>query len=173
MNKHSKILHTLTGAIASGIQYDHTCYILGGGKDMTDNITTTIRGYLGYRGKGHYAFLMHRISGLATFIFLTLHIATTSTVFLAPDWYTALIRIFRNPIVMVAEIFMAFFVVYHGVNGFRIAYNDLFHHELWAKASTRRALAYVFITTFLLWLPALGIMGYNLLKSSLGLFGGE
>ena len=140
---------------------------------MADNITTTIRGYFKYPGRGHYAFLMHRISGLATFVFLVLHIVTTSAVFLAPSWYTELIRIFRNPIVMVGEIIMAFFVVYHGVNGFRIAYNDLFHNELWAKASTRRALTYVFITSFVLWLPAVSIMGYKLLKSSLGLFGGE
>ena len=140
---------------------------------MPDNITTTVQGYLSYRGQGHYAFLMHRISGLATFIFLTLHITTTSAVFLAPSWYETLIRVFRNPIGMVGEILMAFLVVYHGVNGFWIAYNDLFHHELWAKASTRKALAYVFVTAFVLWLPALGIMGYNLLKSGLGIFSGE
>ncbi len=140
---------------------------------MPDNTTTTIKGYLKYRGQGHYAFLMHRISGLATFVFLTLHIATTSTVFLAPSMYEMLVRVFRNPVVMVGEIIMAFFVVYHGVNGFRIAYNDLFHNELWAKASTRSALGYVFITAFVLWLPAVCIMGYNLLKSGLGFFGGE
>jgi succinate dehydrogenase cytochrome b subunit len=140
---------------------------------MSGNIQSAISGYFKYPGRGHFAFLMHRISGLATFTFLILHITTTSTVFLAPSLYTALIRVFRNPIVMVGEIIMAFFVVYHGVNGFRIAYNDLFHNELWAKSSTRRALTYVFITAFVLWLPALGIMGYNLLKSSLGLFAGE
>jgi len=138
---------------------------------MRDNIKTTLDGYFNYRGQSHVAFLMHRISGLATFIFLTLHIATTSTVFLAPSWYDSLIKIFRNPIVMIGEIVMAFFVVFHGVNGFRIAYNDLFRQKLWAKASTRRALLYVFITAFVLWLPALGIMGYNLLK--FGLLGGE
>jgi succinate dehydrogenase / fumarate reductase cytochrome b subunit len=140
---------------------------------MSGNIQSAISGYIKYPGRGHFAFLMHRISGLATFIFLVLHITTTSTVFLAPGLYNALIQVFRNPIVMVGEIIMAFFVVYHGVNGFRIAYNDFFNNELWAKASTRRALAYVFITAFVLWLPALGIMGYNLLKSSLGLFGRE
>lgn len=139
---------------------------------MTGNIKSAISGYIRYPGRGHYAFLMHRISGLATLVFLILHIVTTSTVFFAPAWYDVLIRVFRNPVVVAGEIIMAFFVVYHGVNGLRIAYNDLFHTELWAKASTRRALAYVFITTFVLWLPALGIMGYNLLKSSFGLFGG-
>ena len=65
---------------------------------------------------------------------------------------------------------MAFFVVYHGVNGFRIAYNDLFRTELWAKTSTRRAYRLRFIITFVLWLPALGIMGYSLLKVQLWIF---
>jgi succinate dehydrogenase / fumarate reductase, cytochrome b subunit len=139
---------------------------------MSGNIRTTIRGYFKYQGQGQYSFLMHRISGLATFIFLTLHIVTTSTVFFAPAWYDVLIRIFRNPVVMIGEIIMAFFVVYHGVNGLRIAYNDLFHTELWAKKSTRKAIAYVYILTLILWLPALGIMGYSLLKSSFGFFGG-
>jgi succinate dehydrogenase / fumarate reductase, cytochrome b subunit len=139
---------------------------------MSGDFKSAISGYIKYPGRGHFAFVMHRISGLATFIFLTLHIITTSTVFFAPPWYDMLIRVFRNPIVMIGEIIMAFFVVYHGVNGFRIAYNDLFHTELWASQSTKKAIVYVFITAFILWLPALGIMGYNLLKSSLGLFSG-
>jgi succinate dehydrogenase / fumarate reductase cytochrome b subunit len=139
---------------------------------MLDNLKTTFGGYITYPSRGQSAFLMHRISGLATFVFLTLHIITTSTVFFAPAWYDKLIGIFRNPFVMAGEIIMAFFVVYHGVNGLRIAYNDLFHTELWAKKSTRKAVAYVYIITVLLWLPALGIMGYSLLKSSFGLFGG-
>ncbi len=139
---------------------------------MDNNLKSAISGYVKYPGRGQLAFLLHRISGLATLIFLFLHILTTSTVFFVPGWYDLLIRIFRNPVVMVLEIVMAFFVVYHGVNGLRIAYNDLFHTELWAKASARRALAYVFIATFVLWLPALGIMGYYLLKSSLGALGG-
>ncbi len=50
---------------------------------MTDRIPPTLSGYASYRGgKGHFAFLMHRISGLATIAFLTLHVLTTSTVFL-------------------------------------------------------------------------------------------
>jgi succinate dehydrogenase / fumarate reductase, cytochrome b subunit len=140
---------------------------------MLENVISTIKGYIRYRGRGHIAFLMHRISGLATIIFLTLHIATTSTVFLAPALYDTLISIFRNPLVIAAEIMMAFFVIYHGVNGFRIAYNDIFNHELWIKASTRKALVYVFITSFILWVPAMWMLSYHLLKSSLGLFGGE
>jgi succinate dehydrogenase / fumarate reductase cytochrome b subunit len=70
---------------------------------------------------------------------------------------------------MTAEIVMAFFVVYHGVNGLRIAYLDLFRPDLWATASTRKATRAVFIATVLLWLPALFIMGRYLLKYGFGL----
>lgn len=140
---------------------------------MFENVKSTLSGYARYRGEGHLAFVLHRIAGLATVIFLGLHIATTSLVFFAPAWYERAIQIFRNPLVMLAEIAMAFFVVYHGVNGLRIAYLDLFRPDLWATAATRKATRGVFIATIVLWLPALLIMGRALLKYGFGLSGGE
>ena len=89
---------------------------------MHDNVNITLPGFAKYKGKGFYAFILHRISGLGTILFLTLHITTTATVFFAPQWYDVLVEIFRNPIIMIAEIILAFFVIYHGVNGLRIAY---------------------------------------------------
>ena len=137
---------------------------------MHDNIQTVLTGYTKYRGRGQFAFIMHRIAGLATLVFLTLHIATTATVFFVPPWYDVLIQLFRNPVIMFAEIILAFFVVYHGVNGLRIAYFDLFRPDLWAKAPTRKSICIVFLVAILLWLPALVIMGYNLFKYGLDLF---
>lgn len=140
---------------------------------MFENVKSTLSGYAKYRGEGHLAFVLHRISGLATIIFLGLHIITTSLVFFAPAWYDRAIQIFRNPIIMLAEIVMAFFVVYHGVNGLRIAYLDLFRPDLWTSAPTRKATRSVFAIAILLWLPALIIMGRSLLIHGLGLPGGE
>lgn len=136
---------------------------------MFANVKTTLSGYAKYRGEGHLAFVLHRVAGLATVVFLGLHIATTSLVFFAPAWYAQAIQVFRNPLVMTAEIVMAFFVVYHGVNGLRIAYLDLFRPDLWATAATRKATRVVFIAAVLLWLPALFIMGRALLKYGFGL----
>ena len=138
---------------------------------MPDNIKNTLSGYLKFRGgQGHFAFLMHRISGLATIAFLTLHILTTSTVFFAPKWNDVLVAMFRNPFIMAVEIVLAFFVVFHGVNGLRIAYVDLFRPGLWARNPTRKAMTAVFFISVFLWLPALGIMSYALLNHGLGLF---
>jgi succinate dehydrogenase / fumarate reductase cytochrome b subunit len=136
-----------------------------------DNVNITLPGFAKYKGKGFYAFILHRISGLGTILFLTLHITTTATVFFAPQWYDVLVEIFRNPIIMIAEIILAFFVIYHGVNGLRIAYVDLIRPDLWKKKPTSRLISAVFIVTFLLWLPAAGILGYNLLKYGFNLFG--
>jgi succinate dehydrogenase / fumarate reductase cytochrome b subunit len=138
---------------------------------MADRIKPTLSGYVNYRGRGHFAFLMHRISGLGTLAFLTLHILTTSTVFFAPQWYQELVVIFRNPIVMIGEIIISFFVVYHGVNGLRIAYIDLFRPDLLEKQPAKKIMRAVLLLTILLWLPVVAIMGFNLLKYGFGLIG--
>ena len=140
---------------------------------MFHNIKSGLSGYIRYRGDTHFAFLMHRIAGLATIVFLTLHILTTSSVFFAPQWYNLLIQAFRNPLVMLVEIILAFFVIFHGVNGLRLAYVDLFRPDLWEKKVTPRIISRMIVVAIVLWLPALAIMGYNLLRYGLGLFGGD
>ena len=137
---------------------------------MGDNVKITLSGYAKYKGKGFHAFILHRISGLGTILFLTLHITTTATVFFAPQWYDVLVEIFRNPIIMIAEIILAFFVIYHGVNGLRIAYVDLIRPDLWNKKPTLKLMSAVLIVAIILWLPAAGILGYNLLKHGFNLF---
>ncbi|MGB6423372.1 MAG: succinate dehydrogenase, cytochrome b556 subunit [Anaerolineales bacterium] len=105
---------------------------------MGDNVKIALPGYAKYKGKGFHTFILHRISGLGTIVFLTLHITTTATVFYAPQWYNVLVEIFRNPIIMIAEIILAFFVIYHSVNGLRIAYVDLIRPDVWKKKPTSK-----------------------------------
>ena len=139
---------------------------------MTDRVRTALSGYAKYRGRGHISFILHRIAGLAVLAFLSMHILTTSTVFFVPQFYDTLIAIFQNPFVMIIEIILSFFVVFHGVNGLRLAYVDLFRPDLWSRRATYKFRTITFIATFILWLPALGIMGYAFLKYGLGMFGG-
>jgi succinate dehydrogenase / fumarate reductase cytochrome b subunit len=138
---------------------------------MADRLKSTLSGYIKYRGRGQFAFIMHRISGLGTLAFLTMHILTTATVFFAPQWYDVLVVIFRNPIVMFAEIIVSFFVVYHGVNGLRLAYIDLFRPDLLEMRSAKKFMSAVLLITIILWSPVVIIMGYDLLKYGFGLFG--
>lgn len=140
---------------------------------MTHHQKTSLSFFTKYHNPGQWAFILHRLAGLTVLTYLTLHILTTSTVFFIPQWYDTLIEIFRNPFIMIIEIILSFFVVFHGVNGLRLAYIDLFRPDLWSKRATYKFRTITFMVTFLLWLPALGIMGYDFLKYGLGLFGGS
>jgi succinate dehydrogenase / fumarate reductase cytochrome b subunit len=72
---------------------------------------------------------------------------------------------------MIIEIILAFFIIFHGVNGLRIAYFDLFRPDLWDKQTTHEFIYITGLISFILWLPAFGILGYDLLKYGFGLFG--
>jgi succinate dehydrogenase / fumarate reductase cytochrome b subunit len=126
---------------------------------MIKNIFNGVSGYISYRGgASHLAFVMHRVSGLGTLVFLSMHIALESTAHFAPHLYDKLNAGFRSPFALAAEILLAFFVIFHGVNGFRIAYFDLFRVDLWSLPSGSKSAEASWIIAFILWLPALIIM---------------
>lgn len=135
---------------------------------------STLSGYVTYSARGSlFQFLLHRITGLGTLLFLTFHIVTTASVYFYPSFYNRFISVFRSPIFMIGEIVLVFCVIFHGVNGLRIAYFDLFKPELWNRLSVQKTTRWTLLITLLLWLPAAAAMGYNLLKVGFGLFGGE
>ena len=126
---------------------------------MIKNIFNGASGYISYRGgAGHLAFVMHRISGLGTVVFLSMHIVLESTAHFAPHLYNRLNADLRNPAALVAEILLAFFVIFHGVNGFRIAYSDLFRVDFWSLPSGSKSAEVCWIISFILWIPTLIIM---------------
>lgn len=141
---------------------------------MDSRFISTLSGYARYKGgRGLLAFLLHRITGLGTLLFLTVHITMTSMVYIYSPLYTRLVEIFQWPVVMLAEIILVFCVIYHGANGLRIAYIDLFKPHLLQERQSTRAMVITLVIAIVLWLPAAGVMGYNMLKYGFGLFGGE
>jgi len=137
------------------------------------NLKTTLTGYVGYRGReGHISFLLHRITGLGTALFLTIHILDTSLVYFAPQLYQHAIDIYRSTLFGIGEIGLVFCVLFHGVNGLRVAFMDLIAPKLWSIPKQRSSMRWSLIITLILWLPATGIMLYNILKHNFGLFGG-
>lgn len=137
------------------------------------SLRTTLTGYARYRGReGHFTFLLHRFTGLGTLLFLIIHILDTSTVYFAPELYAEAIEIYRSTPFMLGEIGLIFSVIYHGVNGFRIIYADMVKPNLWTIDKERISTRVTLVVSVLLWLPAAGIMGYNLLLNNFGMFGG-
>ncbi|HUF38481.1 MAG TPA: hypothetical protein VMN57_08160 [Anaerolineales bacterium] len=136
---------------------------------FAESLKTTLAGYAGYRGReGHYSFLLHRFTGLGTLLFLIIHILDTSLAYFRPEWYQHAIELYSQWYFMVQEIILVFCVIYHGVNGMRIAYVDMLKPAAWNIPAQRKAARWTLWISIVLWLPAAGIMGYRMLQHSLG-----
>ena len=125
---------------------------------------TYLPGSLRYRGGGaQWSYLFHRITGIGTLTFLFIHILDTSTVYFFPELYVEAIAIYRTTGFILGEIILVFFVLFHGVNGLRIALSDLFP-RYWETRFRNRSLRGVFILSIVLWIPAAIIMSRNLIE---------
>ena len=132
-------------------------------------IRTSIGGFTGYRGRvGELSFILHRLAGLGTLLFLAVHILDTSTVYFFPSLYSHAIAIYRSTPFMIGEIFLVFCVIYHGVNGARIAFFDLFSPERWRIGVQARSAWVTLVVAIALWLPAAFLMTRSLLVNNFG-----
>jgi succinate dehydrogenase / fumarate reductase cytochrome b subunit len=129
-------------------------------------LRATLSGSVRYRGReGQLSFILHRLTGLGTLLFLTIHILDTATVYFAPSLYQEAIAIYQSTPFMIGEIILVFAVLFHGANGLRIALFDLFP-SLWREPSQRNAFYITLSLAILLWLPAAFIMGRNLVVNN-------
>jgi succinate dehydrogenase / fumarate reductase cytochrome b subunit len=136
------------------------------------SLKATLGGYARYRGReGQLSFILHRVSGLGTLLFLGVHILDTSTVYFFPSLYEHAIALYRTTIAGVGELALVAAVLFHGINGLRIAYFD-WKPGLWNIETERKSVILSVVLSFLLWLPVAYIMGRNILVHNFGLFGG-
>ena len=79
-----------------------------------------------YRGReGQWAFVFHRMSGVALALFLLLHVVDISLVMFGPDGpFDAFLVFYHNWPFRVGLIIVIAGVVYHGLNGLRIIVMD-------------------------------------------------
>ncbi|MEN9343137.1 MAG: hypothetical protein RIR24_724 [Actinomycetota bacterium] len=84
-----------------------------------------------YRGKvGMWSWVLHRITGVAIFFFLLVHVLDTSLVRLSPEAYDIVIATYKTPIIGIAELGLVAAILYHAFNGIRIILIDF-----WSKGS--------------------------------------
>jgi succinate dehydrogenase / fumarate reductase, cytochrome b subunit len=134
-----------------------------------DFVRLNVTGLATYRGReGQLSFILHRLTGLGTLLFLAIHILDTSTVYFFPSLYQHAIEIYRSTPMMLGEIILVFCLIYHGVNGARIALFDLFSPGKWIIPIQRRSVVLTLAISILLWLPAAFLMGRNLLVHNFG-----
>ena len=139
----------------------------------TSSIKTTFKGYVSYQGReGQRSFLLHRITGLGVLLFLGIHILDTATVYFAPQFYSEVINLYRSTIFGIGEIALVFCLFFHGINGARVAYIDLFKPVDWTKEKERRSVVIGMAITLILFIPSALWMAYNILRFNYGMFGG-
>ncbi len=82
-----------------------------------------------YRGgEGMWTWVVHRITGVAVFFFLLVHVLDTALVRVSPITYDATIATYKTPIVNLLEVGLVGAVLYHALNGLRIILVDF-----WSK----------------------------------------
>lgn len=136
------------------------------------SLMATLSGYARYRGReGQWGFILHRLSGLGTLLFLTIHILDTSTVYFFPALYEHAIALYRTTLFGIGELALVAAVLFHGINGCRIAFFD-WRPQMWTIETERKSVIITLIVSVILWLPLAFLMGRNLLIHNFGLFGG-
>lgn len=92
-----------------------------------------IRELFTYRGReGYWMWILHRVTGVAIFLFLLAHIVDTMLVFW-PPLYNAVVAFYTWAPMHALEIVLVGVVIFHAVNGLRIIAVDF-----WTESTRRR-----------------------------------
>ncbi|GAA4687017.1 succinate dehydrogenase, cytochrome b556 subunit [Frondihabitans cladoniiphilus] len=78
-----------------------------------------------YRGReGMWSWVLHRITGVAIYFFLLVHILDTALVRVSPAAYNAVIGTYKTPIMGLGETALVAAIGFHAFNGLRIILID-------------------------------------------------
>lgn len=126
------------------------------------SLVLTLTETLRYRGAlGQWSWVLHRLSGLGVVLFLTLHVIDTSWAVFYPELYVRAIASYQSPLFTVGEFGLVAAVVYHALNGLRIAIID--YKPAWWKYQQRAALI-VLAGTALILVPVFILMFSHVLN---------
>ena len=111
---------------------------------VTETTSRTPRGTL-YRGReGMWSWVLHRITGVAIFFFLLVHVLDTALVRVSPEAYDAVIGTYKTVIMGLGEAGLVAAIVFHAFNGVRIILVDF-----WAKGPKyQRTMLWVVVGLF-------------------------
>ncbi|GAB3608481.1 MULTISPECIES: succinate dehydrogenase, cytochrome b556 subunit [Humibacter] len=98
-----------------------------------------------YRGReGMWSWVLHRITGVAIFFFLLVHILDSVVLNISPQAYNAVIGTYKNPIMGLGETALVAAIAFHALNGIRIILIDF-----WSKGAKYQR--FMFWTVIVLW----------------------
>ena len=94
-----------------------------------------------YRGKvGMWSWVLHRITGVAIFFFLLVHVLDTALVRVSPEAYNVVIESYKTPIIGLAELGLVGAILFHGLNGLRVIAVDF-----WSKGTKYQNIMFWFV----------------------------
>lgn len=133
---------------------------------MLDPLINTVRDGVSYRGRTQqWMWVAHRISGLGVLLFLIIHIFGMSQAYFSPELHEVMLETYKTPLFSLGELALAACLIFHAVNGTRIAILEL-KPELWSKQEV--ATKWALIITALLGLPTILIMAAHSISAFLG-----
>jgi succinate dehydrogenase / fumarate reductase, cytochrome b subunit len=91
-------------------------------------VATAPVGTLYRGGEGMWSWVAQRITGIAVFFFLYVHVVDTALVRVSPEAYDLIIATYKTPIVNLMEVGLVGAVLYHALNGLRVIAIDF-----WAR----------------------------------------
>ncbi|MCC6375639.1 MAG: succinate dehydrogenase, cytochrome b556 subunit [Microbacteriaceae bacterium] len=91
-----------------------------------------------YRGNvGMWSWVLHRITGVAIFFFLLVHILDSTLLRVSPEAYNAVIGTYKNPIMGLGEVVLVAAIGIHALNGLRVILVDFWawgmKHQKWLQ----------------------------------------
>lgn len=100
-----------------------------------------------YRGReGMWSWVLHRITGVAIFFFLLVHVLDTALVRVSPEAYNTVIHTYQTPIMGLGEVALVGAIVFHAFNGLRIILVDFWS---WATRN-QKVLFYVVVVLWVI-----------------------
>ncbi|WP_068275092.1 succinate dehydrogenase, cytochrome b556 subunit [Aldersonia kunmingensis] len=106
-----------------------------------------------------WSWVLHRITGVAVFFFLFVHVLDTALVRVNPDTYDSVIETYKNPLVGLMELGLVAAVLYHALNGVRVMLVDF-----WSKGPKyQRVMLWVILAVwFVVMVPGAARIFYNM-----------
>lgn len=86
-----------------------------------------------YKFVGTWAWILHRLSGLALIFYLCIHIWVINTLTLGPDKFESVMRFLNGPLFKLLEVGLWGVIMFHAFNGVRIVIVDFFMGSLYHK----------------------------------------
>lgn len=100
-----------------------------------------------YKFTGSWAWILHRLSGLALIFYLSAHIWVISTISKGPEEFNRVMGILASPLFKVLEVGLWGVILFHAFNGIRVVIVDFWKGSIHHK----KLFAIMIVIAFLLW----------------------